>query len=118
RHTRFSRDWSSDVCSSDLLAGVIVAGNDVPTAGLEKLRNQPFPVPSAPEFLRLSEGGPHPHSRTTKPNFLNSWAKISARGPIYRTACPCSGAPPWPSGDQKRMRPFGKQMAAATVANS
>src|SRR6266511_4610633 len=22
RHTRFSRDWSSDVCSSDLLAGV------------------------------------------------------------------------------------------------
>src|SRR5690606_40504590 len=26
RHTRFSRDWSSDVCSSDLgLAGIIIA---------------------------------------------------------------------------------------------
>src|SRR5690606_40816440 len=41
RHTRFSRDWSSDVCSSDLavehgaLAGVGVAGK----------RNQIIPVP-------------------------------------------------------------------------
>src|SRR5690606_39887192 len=25
RHTRFSRDWSSDVCSSDLVAGVLDA---------------------------------------------------------------------------------------------
>src|SRR5690606_40946575 len=25
RHTRFSRDWSSDVCSSDLLAGMVVS---------------------------------------------------------------------------------------------
>src|SRR5690606_40553103 len=25
RHTRFSRDWSSDVCSSDLLAATILA---------------------------------------------------------------------------------------------
>src|SRR5690606_1918912 len=37
RHTRFSRDWSSDVCSSDLLeekqglpcAGAVVAGADI-----------------------------------------------------------------------------------------
>src|SRR5690606_39544385 len=27
RHTRFSRDWSSDVCSSDLTAQAIFAGN-------------------------------------------------------------------------------------------
>src|SRR5690606_40656899 len=26
RHTRFSRDWSSDVCSSDLDAGVFIVG--------------------------------------------------------------------------------------------
>src|SRR5690606_39290737 len=25
RHTRFSRDWSSDVCSSDLVAGLCIA---------------------------------------------------------------------------------------------
>src|SRR5690606_39402357 len=29
RHTRFSRDWSSDVCSSDLLSG----GNSGPLPG-------------------------------------------------------------------------------------
>src|SRR5690606_40603015 len=33
RHTRFSRDWSSDVCSSDLYAGRYVAKNIV-AAGL------------------------------------------------------------------------------------
>src|SRR6266511_6266085 len=26
RHTRFSRDWSSDVCSSDLATGRVAAG--------------------------------------------------------------------------------------------
>src|SRR5690606_39615483 len=26
RHTRFSRDWSSDVCSSDLLIAIIISG--------------------------------------------------------------------------------------------
>src|SRR5690606_40357006 len=28
RHTSFSRDWSSDVCSSDLLAVRAIAGDD------------------------------------------------------------------------------------------
>src|SRR5690606_40234110 len=26
RHTRFSRDWSSDVCSSDLIVGKVISG--------------------------------------------------------------------------------------------
>src|SRR5690606_40925972 len=30
RHTIFSRDWSSDVCSSDLRLPVVVAGPDTP----------------------------------------------------------------------------------------
>src|SRR5690606_40989727 len=35
RHTRFSRDWSSDVCSSDLVQGSgIVAGNEIGGNGL------------------------------------------------------------------------------------
>src|SRR5690606_41075316 len=36
RHTRFSRDWSSDVCSSDLDAlssGVVTAGTLPPVSG-------------------------------------------------------------------------------------
>src|SRR5690606_40760002 len=35
RHTRFSRDWSSDVCSSDLLRG---RGSEVHTLGAELSR--------------------------------------------------------------------------------
>src|SRR6266511_5699102 len=29
RHTRFSRDWSSDVCSSDLMCGVAIGPIDI-----------------------------------------------------------------------------------------
>src|SRR5690606_40963449 len=32
RHTRFSRDWSSDVCSSDLVGGAGDGGDLVPPA--------------------------------------------------------------------------------------
>src|SRR5690606_16530527 len=33
RHTRFSRDWSSDVCSSDVVAGVGIVPARVDEAG-------------------------------------------------------------------------------------
>src|SRR6266700_4562228 len=33
RHTRFSRDWSSDVCSSDLLGGVLIFTDVLPLSG-------------------------------------------------------------------------------------
>src|SRR5690606_39490939 len=36
RHTRFSRDWSSDVCSSDLQAGGVVQGGSTLTQQLVK----------------------------------------------------------------------------------
>src|SRR5690606_40721607 len=35
RHTRFSRDWSSDVCSSDLAAGNVGHG-DLTAVGLDQ----------------------------------------------------------------------------------
>src|SRR5690606_40085594 len=55
RHTRFSRDWSSDVCSSDLgvrasLGGVLrdegyeVDAVDSGEACLERVRRRPFDV--------------------------------------------------------------------------
>src|SRR5690606_40687506 len=34
RHTRFSRDWSSDVCSSDLFYNLCVMNNIKPIIGL------------------------------------------------------------------------------------
>src|SRR5690606_40436823 len=37
RHTRFSRDWSSDVCSSDLLVARIRAGQGGVAAGPDYL---------------------------------------------------------------------------------
>src|SRR5690606_8164403 len=33
RHTRFSRDWSSDVCSSDLLVKAVACGADAVMLG-------------------------------------------------------------------------------------
>src|SRR5690606_40065580 len=47
RHTRFSRDWSSDVCSSDLLP---VAVAPTPAARPQSAAPSPRPVaaPSAP----------------------------------------------------------------------
>src|SRR6185503_4695894 len=38
RHTRCSRDWSSDVCSSDLDGGALLVGGNDETAGLVVLR--------------------------------------------------------------------------------
>src|SRR5690606_14931292 len=49
RHTRFSRDWSSDVCSSDLTLGKSEVQTSVPGFGFF-----PFPVsiiPSRPVHL-------------------------------------------------------------------
>src|SRR5690606_40096098 len=31
RHTRFSRDWSSDVCSSDLFPAILQTSSDIDT---------------------------------------------------------------------------------------
>src|SRR5690606_39489790 len=50
RHTRFSRDWSSDVCSSDLLMGMGMAWNNslavaegfLPGSSMEFLRTPKF----------------------------------------------------------------------------
>src|SRR5690606_40322021 len=37
RHTRFSRDWSSDVCSSDLVAGLYLAHPDARYFGVGRV---------------------------------------------------------------------------------
>src|SRR3712207_7977050 len=37
RHTRYWRDWSSDVCSSDLIRGVGATQDDLPIANYDKL---------------------------------------------------------------------------------
>src|SRR5690606_41001650 len=49
RHTRFSRDWSSDVCSSDLQAGADIRTTKDATAVLPRscgLASGPLTVPA------------------------------------------------------------------------
>src|SRR5690606_38989790 len=60
RHTRFSRDWSSDVCSSDLGGG---PGGDPPpappsAASLRVLPNPSAGVIAAAVAVALPEAGP------------------------------------------------------------
>src|SRR5690606_41201148 len=63
RHTRFSRDWSSDVCSSDLCKGVIAREFD-PTKVLDFIEkdriSKLFIVPAALQIVLRD-----PRSRTT-----------------------------------------------------
>src|SRR5690606_39548395 len=54
RHTRFSRDWSSDVCSSDLVCVVHRGGEEGGSAGTARLR----PLPRATARTRRSRPGP------------------------------------------------------------
>src|SRR5690606_41188357 len=51
RHTRFSRDWSSDVCSSDLLEAVGVYGAPY-FRGFPKDGDNMFPI--GPEYAHLT----------------------------------------------------------------
>src|SRR5690606_41020865 len=68
RHTRFSRDWSSDVCSSDLLHGlffVVFLGTYL-AEKLENLKLAPPPDLTAPDIAEWS-----------KPLPPDQWAKRS-----------------------------------------
>src|SRR5467141_2765364 len=44
RHTRFQCDWSSDVCSSDLVTVVAPNGNVAPLAGVQLVATGPSSV--------------------------------------------------------------------------
>src|SRR5690606_1241875 len=44
RHTRFSRDWSSDVCSSDLRAGGLNTAPCAPRPTMEGMKTRTLPV--------------------------------------------------------------------------
>src|SRR5256886_14423144 len=75
RHTRFDCDWSSDVCSSDLLRVVPI---QVP-----QLRDRPEDIPLLPEYFlsthwirHRNKGAPHPK--------LSDAARRTSRGHSWR----------------------------------
>src|SRR5207302_5171982 len=53
-HTRFSRDWSSDVCSSDLFdfLGVLLQHNEIQVIKIEELAD--FVRESCSQFFRFA----------------------------------------------------------------
>src|SRR5690606_40217096 len=55
RHTRFSRDWSPDVCSSDLAARVVLAVNIVQGDALAMAVPSGAPI-TFPEWGYLGKG--------------------------------------------------------------
>src|SRR5690606_13764564 len=58
RHTRFSRDWSPDVCSSDLMGLVVNHPNGLELADImEQLRPDQPPAPASHD-LPVYSGGP------------------------------------------------------------
>src|SRR5690606_40998194 len=57
RHTRFSRDWSSDVCSSDLISRAITPEGVVDIFAAAGLEKPDISIPSD-EFLAEVRGMP------------------------------------------------------------
>src|SRR5690606_32808368 len=72
RHTRFSRDWSSDVCSSDLKEP---SGNYIPEkiTGLIEVKNVDFEYPNGTKAL-------HDISLTVPPNKITALVGLSGAG--------------------------------------
>src|SRR5256886_11145908 len=67
RHTRFDCDWSSDVCSSDLLEFTIRDADDsvlfVDRTLIPLLDKVAGKIPSVRQIVVLNDGGPIPEHR-------------------------------------------------------
>src|SRR2546429_5447011 len=76
RHTRCSRDWSSDVCSSDLGGWNVNAGHDLV---LQEVRN--------PNGIFNSLGSPSLASRHFFDYAPDAYVKLAAANEIGRASC-------------------------------
>src|SRR5690606_41119182 len=97
RHTRFSRDWSSDVCSSDLFydpeAGQIsIDGNDIALVTMHSLRSSIAYVSQHPY---LFEGSIRDNIRYGRTDATDEEIEVAARRSEERRVgkeCGCGGA--------------------------
>src|SRR5690606_40584554 len=76
RHTRFSRDWSSDVCSSDLVADL-----ERSLAFYRDILGFTVTMRYGDSAVFLSAGGYHHHIG------LNTWAGQGVAPQIGRASC-------------------------------
>src|SRR5690606_4405726 len=92
RHTRFSRDWSSDVCSSDLTAALRPGSSGatfctdhpggLPAYEPPSLGALPAPTPPRPRFLRSPRLAIfyRPPPRGVKPGPIRRGSRVMAGG--------------------------------------
>src|SRR6266536_2340146 len=102
RHTRSTRDWSSDVCSSDLRGHAQRDGHQVPRQGPGR------PVPADPSRMATEEATP-----------TLSWSRVRGRpwrygGPAPRTEY-AAAATRQPARYQRQARGCGSASAERAV---
>src|SRR5207249_8323213 len=93
RHTRSKRDWSSDVCSSDLFALFYpqrVASTQVPRLDLVKLQSLTFEEPDLERFPCLAIAREIASCDSTLPCALNAANEVAV-DEIGRASCRESG---------------------------
>src|SRR5690606_40209549 len=94
RHTRFSRDWSSDVCSSDL--GAVTGLYTSPHLCTFRERIQVDGVPIGEEQLVAAVSRLWPHIKREEPSFFEATTAIAflalADAEIGRASCRATGA--------------------------
>src|SRR5690606_38901962 len=74
RHTRFTRDWSSEVCSSDLPPRWSTAGGMSPDACRRSANTPPLYVPNSQRSSRM-------YQATDYPEIREAVARLCARFP-------------------------------------
>src|SRR5690606_40215453 len=96
RHTRFSRDWSSDVCSSDLAPVVdgfaMTAGRETPTLPIEAAWDEEYEGGSMRDLTEeqlatfRSRAVPQPGRTVTEPVRLTDPRRLAVPGTVVCTA--------------------------------
>src|SRR5439155_14307517 len=82
RHTRWPRDWSSDVCSSDLLSGILAA--KIPDRWTKPgSRNAASPPSVVSEWSR-STRRPHPGTSPRRENSRSEERRVGKAGRLRR----------------------------------
>src|SRR5690606_25888008 len=102
QNTRFSRDWSSDVCSSDLqarvrplaLGGLLVSGGERGDLQARRLRQRAAAPGAVRAPGRGAAGDPVPQVRSPAPRYAAAAAEPGARRRRQPSAGPRAGRRP------------------------
>src|SRR5699024_12715209 len=105
RHTRSKRDWSSDVCSSDLRSFIASEKNPI--------RSSRVPTDSKENALVGSN-----FATTIASCDRGSYTIPAPPGRVYTNISPCEPGKLMPAGDSGLIRPFFSRCGSASSANN